>query len=65
MCHVEMALFQAVLHREQLEFSRVPPHLCILQAGGTDLDDTCLALGVLLEEDEAEAVDAGVRHLVE
>ena len=65
MCRVEMALFQAVLHREQLKFSWVPPHLCILQAGGTNLDNTCLALRVLLKEDEAEAIYAGVRHGVE
>ena len=65
MCHIKMALLQTVLHREKLEFSRVPPNLCVLQAGGSDLNDTCFSLRVLLKQDKAEAIYAGISHGVE
>ena len=43
----------------------MPSYLCVLEAGGSNLDQAGFPFAVLLEEDKPKSVDACVRHGME
>ena len=64
MGRVEMALFKAILDRQEFELRRVPSYLGILEACGPDLYYAGLPIFIFLEQDEAESIDLRISHSV-
>ena len=65
MGHIEVALLEAILYCQQLEFGRVPPDLSVLEACGAYLYDARFPSAVFLEQDKAQAIDQSISHRVE
>ena len=65
MGHIEVAFLEAVFYCQKFKLRWIPSDLCILEAGGSPLNDAGLPFAVLLEQYESQAIDGGVSHCVE
>ena len=64
MGRVEVALFEAVLNRQELEFRWMPPDLRVFKTCRTDLHYAGFPVAVFLEQDKSQPVDGRVGHRV-
>ena len=64
MSRIEIALFEAVLHRQELKFRGMPPDLCVFETHRSDLHYADFPVVVFLEQDKAQPVDGCVGHSV-